>query len=172
MDDVPAVAFLFRWAVAAGLVARRGTRIVAGPIADELERDPLAAWLRIAITLLEHGPLDGFRRGWRKSYVEFLDANVAGLLAAIAESGGTVPLAEIEGSGWEQVVDCYGYEPDDRSERRTAVRIIGALVNELVELGVVALQGDEVVLTGLGSLLVVVVLSDDDDLDDSDLVQR
>jgi len=171
MDDLPDVAFLFRWAMAAGLVAQQGARIVTGPIAAELERDPLAAWLRIAITLMEHGPLDGFRRGWRKSYVELLDANVAGLLAAIAESGGTVPLAEIEDSGWEQVVDHYGYEPDDHSERRTAARLIGALVNELVELGVAALQRDEVVLTGLGSLLLAVALSDDD-IDDSDPVPR
>jgi len=174
MDDVPAVAFLFRWAVAAGLVAPRGTRVVAGPAAGDLERDPLAAWLRIAIARLEHGLLDGFRRGWRKSYVELLDANVGGLLAAIAESGGTVGLAAIEDSGWEQVVEHYGYDFDDRSERQTAVRLIGALVNELAGLGVVTLEGEAVALTGLGGLLATFAVhaSDDDDLDDPDPVPR
>jgi len=172
MDDLPDVAFLFRWAIAAELVARRGPKIVTGSVAVELERDPLAAWLRVAITRLEHGPLDGFRRGWRKRYVELLDANAVGLLAAIAEADGTVPLAEIEDSGWEQIVDRYGYQPDDRRERRIAVALIGALVNELVELGALARRGDEVVLTGLGSLLVFVVLADVDDIDDSDAVQR
>ena len=69
-------------------------------------------------------------------------------------------------------MDRYGYQPDDRRERRIAVALIGALVNELVELGALARRGDEVVLTGLGSLLVFVVLADVDDIDDSDAVQR
>jgi hypothetical protein len=166
MDDVPAVAFFLRWAQAAGLVARRGTKIVAGPNAGELERDPIAGWLRIATTRLEHGPLDGFRRGWRKSYVELLDATVPSLLTAIAASGGAVPLAEIEDGGWDLVAEHYGYEPDDGAERRTAVRLVRALIGELAELGVASLERDEVVLTGLGRLLVGVVLSDDADPDD------
>jgi hypothetical protein len=70
MDDLPDVAHDFRWAMAAELLAARGTKIVAGPWVRDLERDPLAAWLRVATTLLEHGLLDGFRRGWRKSYVD------------------------------------------------------------------------------------------------------
>jgi len=163
MDDLPEVARLFRWASAAGLVVRRGTRIVAGPYAGDMERDPLSAWLRIATTLLEHGPLDGFRRGWRKRYVELLDTDVAGLLVALEEAGGSVPLATIEERGWEQVADHYGYDPDDGDERRSVARLIGALVGELVELGAVARKRDDVVLTGLGSALAgIAVLASDD----------
>lgn len=87
--------------------------IVAGPVAPDLEHDPLAAWIKATVTLLENGVLDGFRQGWRKSYVEFLDANAAGLLLAVAEAGGAVPLTEIDNGAWEQVAAAYGYEPYD-----------------------------------------------------------
>src|SRR3954452_7999215 len=70
IDDLPEVAHAFRWAIAAELLAARATKIVAGPRAQDLERDPLSAWFTVAVTLLDHGLLDGFRRGWRKSYVE------------------------------------------------------------------------------------------------------
>jgi hypothetical protein len=126
---------------------------VVGPYAGDMERDPLGAWLRIATTPLEHGPLDGFRRGWRKRYVELLDTDVAGLLVALEEAGGSVPLATIEERGWEQVADHYGYDLDDGDERRSVARLIGALVSELVELGAAARERDEVVLTELGSTL-------------------
>ncbi len=46
---------------------------MAGPLAPQLERDPIAAWFTAAVVLLEHGLLDGFRQGWRKSYVELFD---------------------------------------------------------------------------------------------------
>jgi hypothetical protein len=67
---------VFRGGVAADLLTVRGTRILPGDWAVELGRDPLSAWLKAAATLLEHRLLAGFRRGWRKEYVEFLDAGV------------------------------------------------------------------------------------------------
>jgi hypothetical protein len=73
---------------------------VTGPRCGDLERDPLAAWFRASTVLLEHGVLDGFRRGWRKHYVEFLDASVPALLAAMIEAGGAVPIIAIQDSAW------------------------------------------------------------------------
>ncbi|MCA1690440.1 MAG: hypothetical protein LC720_08470 [Actinobacteria bacterium] len=153
MDDLPEVARLFRWASAAGLLARRGTRIMPGPYAALLERDPLDAWLRVAITLLERGPLDGFRQGWRKVYVELLDAGTPGFLVELAAGDRTVPLSAIEDRGWESVVAEYGYDPDDAPERRWAARYVGALIAELEGLGVLAVADGQVALTGLGGLL-------------------
>jgi hypothetical protein len=83
MDDLPEAAHAFRWALAPELLAARATKIVAGPWAPDLGRDPLAAWFKAATTRLEHGVLDGFRRGWRKRYIELLDAGAGPLLAAI-----------------------------------------------------------------------------------------
>lgn len=172
LDDLPEVAHVFRWAMAADLLAWRGSKIVAGPHAGDVEHDPIAAWFKVAITLLEAGALDGFRQGWRKSYVELLDADVADLLAAMAEAGGAVPLTTIEDRGWERVAAGYSYDPADGAERRHVVRLVRGMVSQLADVGVVARQGDDVVLTGLGSILAAaaVVTSGDDDLDELDLV--
>ena len=171
MEEVPATAHFFRWAVASEFLVRRGARIVPGPLADDLDRDPLAAWFRATVTLLEHGVLDGFRQGWRKSYVELLDAGAAGLLVAVAEAGGGVPLAAIEDGAWEQVADAYGYETDDDTERVHVVRLLRAMVDQFVDTGVMARHDDEVVLTGLGgALAAIVAFTSDDDEDELDLV--
>jgi hypothetical protein len=68
MDDLPEAAQAFRWALTAELLTARATKIVPGPWAHELEHDPPAACFKAATTLLDVGVLDGFRRGWRKSY--------------------------------------------------------------------------------------------------------
>lgn len=163
MDDLPEVAHAFHWAIAAELLAARRTRIVPGPRAGELERDPLAAWFKAAITLLEHGVLDGFRRGWRKRYVELLDAEMAALLAAIAAAGGTVPLTAIEDDLWEHVAGAYGYAMDDRAEREWVAWLVRAIVAQLADLGAAARDGDDVVLTDLGGALTTAVLAIDGD---------
>ncbi len=173
IEDLPDAARAFHWALAAEFLAWRGSKIVAGPSARDLEHDPLSAWLKAAITLLEHGLLDGFRQGWRKHYVELLDAAAPGLLAAIVEAGGTAPLTAIEDQGWELVAGGCGYERDDDDERSHAVYLIGAMVSELADIGIVVRREGEVVLTGLGSVLAVAAaVSADEDLDDLDLVNR
>lgn len=171
MDDIPETAHAFRWAAAAGFLARRGTRIVAGPVARDLEHDPLAAWIKATVTLLETGVLDGFRQGWRKSYVELLDASAGGLLVAMAEAGGAVPVNEVDESAWEQVAAVYRYEPDDATERSHVVGLVRAMMDQFSDCGVVARHDDEVVLTGLGdALAAMVAFSGGDDEDDLDLV--
>lgn len=171
MEDVAETAHAFRWAAAGGFLARRGTRIVAGPVARELEHDPLAAWIKATVTLLENGVLDGFRQGWRKSYVELLDANAAGLLLAVAEAGGAVPLTEIDDGAWAQVAAAYGYEPDDDTERSHVVGLVRTMMEQFSDCGVVVGHDDEVVLTNLGgALAAMVAFSADEDEDDLDLV--
>ncbi len=172
MDDIPETAHAFRWAAAAGFLARRGARIVAGPVARDLEQDPPAAWIKATITLLETGVLDGFRQGWRKSYVELLDAGAGGLLVAMAEAGGAVPLTEIDEGAWEQVAAAYGYEPDDATERSHVVGLVRAMMDQFSDCGLIARHDGEVVLTGLGdALAAMVAFSDDyDEEDDLDLV--
>src|ERR1700694_2896019 len=142
MDDLPDVAHVFRWAIAAELLAARGAKIVAGPRAGDLERDPLAAWFKAAVPLLEHGVLDGFQRGWRISYVELLDAGAGPILAAILEVGGEGPLTAIEDLAWEQVALNYGYELADDAERQHAVTLPVELQDEARRLGLIPdLQG-------------------------------
>ncbi len=153
MDDLPELAHVFRWAAAAGFVAKRGTKIVAGPRAPDLQHDPLSAWLTAAITLLDHGLLDGFRRGWRKTYVELLDAEVGELLTAIFEAGGAAPYSAIAQSAWEHVVLGYGYDIDDDGERRHVVGLAGAMVAQLTDIGIVTRDDDSVALTALGVII-------------------
>jgi hypothetical protein len=153
MDDLPEAAHAFRWAVAAALLAARTTKIVAGPWAQDLERDPLAAWFKAATTRLEVGVLDGFRRGWRKSYVELLDAGVGPLLVAIEAAGGEAPLAAIEDLAWEMIARTYGYELNDAAERRHAVTLVTAMISELADIGALIRSADAVVMTGLGNTL-------------------
>jgi hypothetical protein len=167
MEDLPEVAHVVRWALAAQLLTRRATSIVPGPWSADLERDPLAAWFRVATTLLEHGLLDAFRCGWRKHYVALLDADVPALLAAIIEAGGTVPLAGIEAGGWEHVAHAYGYDPDDQTEREHVGRLVNGIVAQLADLGAVKRDNGDVALTDLGGALATaaIALTSDDELD-------
>lgn len=168
MDDLPDVAHVVRWAIASELLTARATKIVAGPRARDLEHDPLSAWLKAAISLLEHGLLDGFQRGWRKVYVELLDAGAGPILAAILHAGGQAPLTAIEDLAWENVARHYGYELDDAVERRYVIGLVEAMMTRFVDLGAVTCHDGEVVLTGLGNALAsaaAVMSSDDDDLD-------
>lgn len=171
IDDLPDTAHVFRWAAAAEFLEWRGTKILAAPGARDFDRDPLSAWFKATVTLLEHGLLDGFRQGWRKSYVELLDASVDRLLVAIVEAGGTLALSDLEAAAWEQVASAYGYDPDDHAERAHVVRLAHAMVAQLVDLGVVIHRGDRVVLTELGGAIAVMAdLSAEFDDDEVDLV--
>ena len=167
MEDLPEVPRLFHWAVAAELLTVRGTRILPGDWAEDLRRDPLSVWFKAATTLIEHGLLDGFRRGWRKQYVEFLDTGVPYILSAILHAGGRVPVAAIEELAWEQVAGAYGYELDDAAERRHVDRLVQAMFAELADLGAAERSDQEVQLTELGGALAVAasaVIDDDDEL--------
>jgi hypothetical protein len=135
MDDLPDVAHVYRWAIAAELLTVRPTKIVAGGCAGDLERDPLSAWFKAATTLLEHGILDGFQRGWRKSYVELLDAGAGPILEAILEVGGEAPLTAIEDLAWEQVARVYSYDLDDAAERQHVARLVTAMMTQFADLG-------------------------------------
>ncbi len=168
MDDLPDVAHVVRWAIASELLTARATKIVAGPRARDLEHDPLSAWLKAATTILEHGLLDGFQRGWRKVYVELLDAGAGPILAAILQAGGQAPLTAIEDLAWENVARDYGYELDDAAERRYVIELVKAMMTQFVNLGAVTCHDGDVVLTGLGGALAsaaAVMSGDDEDLD-------
>ncbi|MGO9957853.1 MAG: hypothetical protein ACLP50_18100, partial [Solirubrobacteraceae bacterium] len=166
--DVPDVAHVVRWAIASELLTARATKIVAGPRARDLEHDPLSAWLKAAITLLEHGLLDGFQRGWRKVYVELLDAGAGPILAAILQAGGQAPLTAIEDLAWENVARDYGYELDDAAERRYVIRLVKAMMTQFADIGALNCRDGNVVLTALGGALAsaaTVMLGDDENLD-------
>jgi hypothetical protein len=168
MDDLPDVAHVVRWAIASELLTARATKIVAGPRARDLEHDPLSAWLKAAITLLEHGLLDGFQRGWRKVYVELLDAGAGPILAAILEAGGQARLNAIEDLAWENVARDYGYELDDAAEHRHVIRLVKAMMTRLADIGAIRCNDGNVLLTGLGGALAsaaAVMSGDDEGLD-------
>jgi len=167
MDDLPELAHVFRWAIAAELLAARGTKIVAGSRAEDLERDPLSAWFNAAITLLDHGLLDGFRRGWRKSYVELLDAGAGPILAAILKAGGQAPLAAIDDLVWEEVARVYDYDLDDATERQHVSRLVKSMVTQFADIGTMTMCDGDVILTGLGNALAsaAVAMASDGDLD-------
>jgi hypothetical protein len=167
MDDLPDVAHVYRWAIAAEFLTARGTKIVAGRCAGDLKRDPLSAWFKAATTLLEHGILDGFQRGWRKSYVELLDAGAGPILEAILEVGGEAPLTAIEDLAWEQVARVYSYDPDDDADRQHVVRLVKAMMTQFADIGTLTCQDANVVLTGLGNALAsaAAVMSSDEHLD-------
>jgi hypothetical protein len=135
MEDLPDVAQLFDWAVASELLVTRGTRVLPGLRAEDLSCDPLGAWFTAATTLLEHGLLGGFRRGWRKHYIEFLDVGVPHLLSAVLNAGGDVPLAAIKDLAWEQVAQEYDCELGDTAERPRVDRLVDAIVVEFAEAG-------------------------------------
>ncbi|HWD64442.1 MAG TPA: hypothetical protein VG405_04660 [Solirubrobacteraceae bacterium] len=170
IDDLPDTAHAFRWAAAAEFLEWRGSRVLAAHRAVDFDRDPLSVWLKAAVTLLEHGLLDGFRQGWRKRYVELLDENVDRMLVVMVEAGAILTLSAIEVAAWEQVASAYGYDPDDQAERAHVVRLAHAMVAQLVDLGAVTRRGDRVVLTELGGTIAAMVslsaeFDDDDELD-------
>lgn len=153
MNDVTTLAQLFDWALASGLLRTRRTRVLPGAYAHELSNDPLAAWFKLAVTLLEAGLLGGFRRGWRKHYVEFLDARIPGLLIAVLGAGGSAPLAEIKDLAWQQVAEEFDYEPDDANERYHVERLCDAVTVQLADLGAAARSDATLQLTELGRAL-------------------
>jgi hypothetical protein len=167
MEDLPDVAHLFHWAVAADLLSVRGARIVPGQWVEDLQRDPLSAWFKAATTLLEHGLLDAFRRGWRKHYVELLDAGVPFLLSAILNGGGEAPLAAIEEAVWERVAAEYSYQLDDAAERRHVDQLVQGIFAQLADLGAIERIDQGVRLTELGAALAAAasaVIDNDDEL--------
>ncbi|MHB2024598.1 MAG: hypothetical protein ACYCO3_14955 [Mycobacteriales bacterium] len=171
LDDLSDTAHDFAWAAAAGFLARSATKVVAGPRAGYLERDPLSAWMSAATTLLENGLLGGFRSGWRKSYVELLDSAAPGLLAGLVSADGAAPLAAVEDQGWALVATNEGYDLDDEAERRHVVALVRAMLSVLADLGVVARRDDTVELRALGTLLacaVTISVGDEDDPADAD----
>jgi hypothetical protein len=167
MEDLPDVAHLFHWAVAADLLSVCGARILPGQWVEDLQRDPLSAWFKAATTLLEHGLLDAFRRGWRKHYVELLDAGVPFLLSAILNGGGEAPLAAIEEAVWERVAAAYSYQLDDAAERRHVDRLVQGIFAQLADLGAIERIDQGVRLTELGAALAAAaseVIDNDDEL--------
>ena len=133
---------------------------------SELERDPLSAWFKAATTLLDHGLLDGFRRGWRKQYVEFVDAGVPFLLSAILNAEGEAPVAAVEELVWEQVAAAYGYQLDDAAERRHVDRLVQGIFAQLADLGAAERIDQGVRLTELGGALAAAARPMVDDADD------
>jgi hypothetical protein len=166
IDDLPDVAHVVRWAIAE-LLTRARPRSWPD-LARDLEHDPLSAWLTAAVTLLEHGLLDSFQRGWRKVYVELLDAGARPILAAILQAGGQASLTAIAELAWENVARDYGYQLDDAAERRYVIGLVKAMMTQFVDLGALTCRDGEVVLTGLGNALAsaaAVMSHDDDDLE-------
>jgi hypothetical protein len=159
MEDLPHVAHLFHWAVAAEIVAIRRTKVLPGLWSGDLERDPLTAWFRAATTLLEHGLLDGFQLGWRKHYVGFLDASVPALLAALIEAGGEAPIAAIQDSAWERVAQTFGYDLGNTSQRRWVDRLVNGMVAQLSDLGAAERHDTIVTLTELGGALATAAIA-------------
>ncbi|MDA8302208.1 MAG: hypothetical protein M0005_11885 [Actinomycetota bacterium] len=166
LDDLPDTAHDFAWAAAAGFLARSATKVVAGPLAGDIERDPLSAWMSAATTLLDSGLLGGFRQGWRKRYVELLDSAAPGLLGALVSADGAAPLAAVEGQGWALVATNEGYDLGDEAERRHVVALVRAMLSALADLGVVARSDDTVELSALGTFLACAVAISVDDEDD------
>jgi hypothetical protein len=170
LSDLPETAHAFRWAVLAELLTLRGARIVPGRVGLEMGSDPLATWFEIAMTLLDNGLLEGFRTESRKSYVALLDDSVTEILVGLGDVGGVLSLSTIEDGMWTTVARGYGFELDDDRERRQVDQLVGAMVTQLADLGAVTRRGGDVVLTGLGGALgSVLVMAVDDDMDDLDL---
>ena len=170
LGDLPETAHLFHWAVAAGFLEHRAAKVVAGPFADALEDDPVTACLKAATTLLEHGVLDGFQEGWRKSYVSALDLSMADLLVALSHAGDPVSVDPLAAEAWELVADSYGFEPDDQRERRSVHNLFRSAVAQLDDAGVVAYEDGHVHLTRLGRMIALFLdLAGDDDEDEDDL---
>ena len=113
----------------------------------------------VALTLIEAGVLGGFRRGWRKHYVEFLDASASALLVAMLEGGGEGPIAAIQSSVWEQVADTYQYALDDARERSYVDRLVGAVIAQLVECAAAERDEQTVRLTPLGGALATATIA-------------
>ncbi len=120
--------------MAAELLSTRTTRIVAGPWSADRERDPLAAWFKASTTLLEHGLLGCFRRGWQKHYVEYLDAALPALLPAMLEAG-TVSSSRSP-SKLDARALARAYEMSDRgvsgSEIARTLGVSGATISRLL----------------------------------------
>lgn len=169
LGDLPETAHLYRWAVTAGFVEHRATKIVAGPFAAALVEDPVTAWLQAVTTLLEHGVLDGFQEGWRKSYVSVLDSSMADLLVALSSAGDPVSVDALAAEAWELVAGGYGFEPDDQRERRSVHALFRSAVAQLDDAGALAYKDGRVQITQLGRMIALFVdLADDDEEDDLD----
>lgn len=170
LAGLPETAHLFRWALAAGFIERRGTKLVAGPMADALDEDPVTAWISAAAALIENGVLDGFQDGWRKSYVTDLDSSMGDLLIALGRVDVAVPVDSLADDAWRMVADAYGFEPDDEAERRSVRRLMTSAVAQLAHAGVVTFEDGRAGLSRLGQVLALLIdMASDDGLEDGDL---
>ena len=158
MDELPDTAHDYQWALAAEFLEQRGNKVVPGPHASGLDLDPLSTWLIAVTTLLGSGLLGGFRKGWRKNYVELLDMSIPSLLQAILDADGTASIAEIEENAWTMVAENYDYAISDTRERRHVASLVGAMVGELSGLGIAYRDDDDdLILTELGETLAALL---------------
>ncbi|HLZ38642.1 MAG TPA: hypothetical protein VKP64_13005, partial [Mycobacteriales bacterium] len=145
MLDVPAVAFAFRWAVAATFLARVNGRVVPGDAAPLLTTDPAGACLAALRGLTTVPTLLLPARRWRALPQDFAPRMLPALLAALYEFG-EMPLAELDQLGWHRCTHTYDTAPlSDRANefhRSCVAREVRHLCRRLALLGIVELDID------------------------------
>lgn len=92
--DLPELDLLFRWALHADFLKVEGMRVLPGPMAGQLEEQPLDAWRRATMALFDIGVLAswywGPRRQWLLPWGELIDdAIIDWLCARYCDGGGT-----------------------------------------------------------------------------------
>jgi hypothetical protein len=164
MEDLPDVANLFHWAVAADLLTVRGARSLP------------AAGLRICSAIpaplvqgRDHAA--GARPAGRVS------PRMAQALRRVPRRRGAVPaqrdpqcwrrgpVAAIEELVWQRVAAAYGYQLDNAAERRHVSRLVQGIFAQLADLGAAEPIDQRVRLTELGGALAAAASADIDNDD-------
>jgi hypothetical protein len=164
--DIPEVDETFRWARAADFVVAGPRRVVPGPLAGLLDGSPPLAWAAALVGRLRVGLLTGLvppgASAWQPAAA--IDArSVHWLLESLA--GGPITGAAFAERAWADVSGEWGFRGERASTlaRQSCDSSARAAIAELVELGAVEIEDDQLRLSALGRFFVdaAALLSED-----------
>lgn len=163
-SDLPEVDLTFAWADAAGFVDITPRGVVATAEARAFDDEPLEAWWAAFEGLLEVGPLS-YGDGWLP-WADMLEDGIADLvvlahLAGLADEA--LDAGAIAADAWQSFTEQAPDLPPlaQRSLEEAMRADVEAVIDRLVDLGVVERRRHEVSVTPLGSWAALRLLRDD-----------
>lgn len=147
------VYWLTEWAAEAGFVYRRGGKLTARAAGRAIADEPLVAWRSAFDALLEMGVVDPEGNG--PPWGQTVDDAIADVIVLVNTADGPVPLNEVVERVCAQEQELLEFASGDDAEMASGlVEAIAAdvevMVGALVDLGVVALEGEVLGGTPLG----------------------
>jgi hypothetical protein len=153
---------LREWAIVAGFVSARGQKLIRKAAGRAMHDDPLVAWRSAFDALLELGVIDMGGNG--PPWGDTVDASISDVIVLANTAREPLRFADVLDRLCFQEQELLAFGSDDDITRGLEQAIADdamVIVQRLVELGVVALDGEILQGTALGAWTAVQLLNED-----------